>query len=119
MKRTAAYPSDRRLQAYLPNLTQVFVRAEGLEPSWLTPHGPKPCACTNSATPAGALNRPAKDPSAAALTIAPDVERALKSGTAIGALESPVITQGVPHPAAISPAASHGAPWGITAASPP
>src|SRR2546423_4054123 len=34
-------PSGRRL------------RAKGLEPPWLAPHGPKPCACTNSATPAG------------------------------------------------------------------
>jgi hypothetical protein len=29
------------------------MRAKGLEPPWLAPHGPKPCACTNSATPAG------------------------------------------------------------------
>ena len=36
----------------------VFVRAKGLEPLWLTPHGPKPCACTNSATPAGPMNIP-------------------------------------------------------------
>src|SRR6202023_1439030 len=33
-----------------------YVRAKGLEPLWLTPHGPKPCACTNSATPAGPMN---------------------------------------------------------------
>jgi pseudouridine-5'-phosphate glycosidase len=37
----------------------------------------------------------------AALTIAPDVERALKSGKAIVALESAVITHGLPQPAAI------------------
>src|SRR5438309_7039708 len=37
-------------------LTGIEMRAKGLEPLWLTPHGPKPCACTNSATPAGAMN---------------------------------------------------------------
>lgn len=26
------------------------VGEEGLEPSWIAPHGPKPCACTSSAT---------------------------------------------------------------------
>ena len=31
-------------------LSSILVGEEGLEPSRIAPHGPKPCACTNSAT---------------------------------------------------------------------
>src|SRR6202163_2260139 len=46
----------RTTPAYVDNITKPIglapeksgVRAKGLEPPWLAPHGPKPCACTNS-----------------------------------------------------------------------
>ncbi len=33
----------------------LLVRARGVEPLWISPHGPEPCASANSAMPAKIL----------------------------------------------------------------
>ncbi len=72
------------------------MRAKGLEPLWLTPHGPKPCACTNSATPA--LRSEYSD---VPVTLASDVREAIADHRGVVALESAVITHGLPRDAAL------------------
>src|SRR5438445_13430014 len=79
-----------------------IVRARGLEPPWLAPHGPKPCACTNSATPAGQKEiYPRKMLPVSSLEVAPTIHDALAAGGAVVALESAVITHGLPKAAAM------------------
>src|SRR2546430_10474101 len=78
------------------------VRARGLEPPWLAPHGPKPCACTNSATPAGQKEiYPRKMLPVSSLDVAPTIHDALAAGRAVVALESAVITPCPPEAAAM------------------
>src|SRR3989441_8542066 len=78
------------------------VRARGLEPPWLAPHGPKPCACTNSATPAGQKEiYPRKMLPVSSLEVAPTIHDALAAGGAVVALESAFITHGLPKAAAM------------------
>src|SRR5437870_7383603 len=82
--------------------SQGTVRARGLEPPWLAPHGPKPCACTNSATPAGQREiYPRKMLAVGSLSIAPSIRQATAAGAPIVALESAVITHGLPRAAAM------------------
>lgn len=33
-------------------MRMLLVRARGVEPLWISPHGPEPCASANSAMPA-------------------------------------------------------------------
>src|SRR2546430_17649009 len=78
------------------------VRARGLEPPWLAPHGPKPCACTNSATPAGQREiYPRKMLAVSSLDVAATIREAITAGAAVVALESAVITHGLPKAAAM------------------
>src|SRR5256884_5511467 len=82
--------------------SQGTVRARGLEPPWLAPHGPKPCACTNSATPAGQKEiYPRKMLPVSSLDVAPTIHDALAAGGPVVALESAVITHGLPKAAAM------------------
>src|SRR5256714_14172440 len=82
--------------------SQGTVRARGLEPPWLAPHGPKPCACTNSATPAGQKEiYPRKMLPVSSLEVAPTIHDALAAGGSVVALESAVITHGLPKAAAM------------------
>src|SRR2546423_13718469 len=82
--------------------SQGTVRARGLEPPWLAPHGPKPCACTNSATPAGQKEiYPRKMLAVSSLDVASAIRDAITAGTAVVALESAVTTHGLPKAAAM------------------
>src|SRR2546422_3846485 len=78
------------------------VRARGLEPPWLAPHGPKPCACTSSATPAAQREiYPRKMLAVSSLDVAATINDAIAAGAAVVALESAVITHGLPKAAAM------------------
>src|SRR5256886_11247676 len=93
--------------------SQGTVRARGLEPPWLAPHGPKPCACTNSATPAGQKEiYPRKMLPVSSLEVAPTIHDALAAGGSVVALESAVITHGLPNAAAMEAVARQ---WGARA----
>src|SRR5436305_6409592 len=101
-KRTMMHSPNESNVCRAKAASQGTVRARGLKPPWLAPHGPKPCACTNSATPAGQKEiYPRKMLPVSRLDVAHTIHEAWAAGGAVVALESAVITHGLPKAAAM------------------